>query len=563
MSPNESPTDYSVLSHLPFPPTFAWRKMGESEHVVQFYEHDAFLLDTLSGFIGAGLRAGEGCLVVATKPHRESLEDRLTAYGLDLTLARTQHQYLALDAAETLAAFMVDGTPDQQRFTAVVGSLVARLAERHRRVRIFGEMVALLWAEGNGAAATRLEELWNALRKTHPFSLFCAYPMRGFRGVAHADAFAEICMQHSQVIPTERFMDLPSQDARLRSIAQLEQKAASLEAEIAVRQNVEEALAGRERELTDFLENAAVGLHQMGPDGTILWANGAELDLLGYAPDEYVGHHVAEFHLDRDIVEKMLTTLRRGERLSGYPARLRCKDGSIKDVLLHANALLEGGRFIHSRCFTIDVTDRKRAEEAMGHLAAIVASSHDAIVSTDLQGIIRSWNKGAERLFGYTAVEMIGQPVWLYIPSDRQDEEPAILDRIRRGERIEHYETVRRRKDGRDIDVSLTVSPILDGMGRVIGASKIARDITERKRAEQEIRRLNEELKQKVEAYARAIRDLERSRAELNEKIRDLELFHDVAVGRELKLIVLEREVAALRRQMAERATENSKRSSP
>jgi PAS domain S-box-containing protein len=128
-----------------------------------------------------------------------------------------------------------------------------------------------------------------------------------------------------------------------------------------------------------------------------------------------------------------------------------------------------------------DITARRQAEEAVGHLAAIVTSSDDAIISMDLQGAIKSWNKGAERLFGYAAEEVIGQPVSLLIPLERPDEGPQILGRIRRGERIDHYETVRRRKDGRDVDISLTVSPITDAMGQVIGASKIARDITDRR----------------------------------------------------------------------------------
>jgi two-component system, chemotaxis family, CheB/CheR fusion protein len=136
----------------------------------------------------------------------------------------------------------------------------------------------------------------------------------------------------------------------------------------------------------------------------------------------------------------------------------------------------------------IDITVRKHAEEAQARLAAIVESSDDAIISKDLSGIITSWNKSAEWLFGYTAQEAVGKPVTILIPPERFDEEASILERVRRGERIDHYETVRRRKDGTLIDVSLTVSPVANNQGQVVGASKIARDITERKRAEQELR---------------------------------------------------------------------------
>ena len=125
-------------------------------------------------------------------------------------------------------------------------------------------------------------------------------------------------------------------------------------------------------------------------------------------------------------------------------------------------------------------------------------SSDDAIISKGLDGIITSWNRGAERLFGYTAEEVIGKPVTILIPEDRMNEEPEILERIRRGERIDHYDTVRRRKDGSLIDISLTISPLKDADGRIIGASKIARDITERKRAQEQQKLLVNEMQHRI-----------------------------------------------------------------
>ena len=150
-----------------------------------------------------------------------------------------------------------------------------------------------------------------------------------------------------------------------------------------------------------------------------------------------------------------------------------------------------------------DVTERKEAELARARLAAIVESSDDAIIAIDLDGVIASWNQGAERLYGYTAQEAIGQPVTTLIPPERSGEEESILERLRRGERIEHFETVRRRKDGSAVDISLTMSPIKNARGEVIGASKIARDITERKRAEEAIRAAYEQ-----ESAARAEAEL-------------------------------------------------------
>src|SRR6478752_5080730 len=142
----------------------------------------------------------------------------------------------------------------------------------------------------------------------------------------------------------------------------------------------------------------------------------------------------------------------------------------------------------------MDITERKRAEVVGQRLAAIVDSSEDAIVSKDLNGTIESWNGGAERLFGYQASEVIGKSILIIIPPDRHDEELGILECIRRGEHVKSYETVRMRKDGSLLDISLTVSPLKDAAGRIIGASKIARDITERKRAEEALRDMQMQL---------------------------------------------------------------------
>ena len=141
----------------------------------------------------------------------------------------------------------------------------------------------------------------------------------------------------------------------------------------------------------------------------------------------------------------------------------------------------------------------------LAHMAAIIEFSDDAIISTDLSGIIKTWNKAAERIYGYSAAEAIGQPITMLIPSTLLHEETGILEKIRQGERIDHYETVRQRKDGSQVFVSLTVSPIKDASGRLIGASKSARDITEHKRIEADLRALTEELDRRVDQRTRAL----------------------------------------------------------
>lgn len=535
--------------------------------------------------------------------------------------------------------------------------------------------------------------------------------------------------------------------------------------DISQQKRIEAEVNRKSRDLEDFFGNSAIGLHIVSAAGIILRANKAELELLGYPADEYVGRHIAEFHADAPVIGDILHRLSCGEKLDRYPARLRARDGSIKHVLITSNSRFEDGKFVSTRCFTTDVTslheteeawreteerlaatyqaatigiaesdadgrllrvndafctmlgrsreqllnmtfldytheddrdedarcyarqvsgetdtyairkravkadgtviyldvysstvrdrtgrfrygvrvlldvteakrmgdrrreseqhmrdllealpaavyttdaegritffnkaavemagrtpqigdkwcvtwrlyrpdgtylphdqcpmavalkedrpvrgeqavaerpdgtrvpfipyptplhdvtgklvgavnmlvdisDREKAAEYAERLASIVKFSDDAIVSKDTQGIIQTWNRGAERLFGYSAEEVIGKPITILIPPDRQDEEPGILERIRRDEHIDHYETVRIRKDGRLIDVSLTVSPLKDARGRVIGASKIARDITERRRSEEHRKLLVNELNHRVKNTLATVQSL-------------------------------------------------------
>ncbi|MBI3546197.1 MAG: PAS domain S-box protein [Gammaproteobacteria bacterium] len=513
-----------------------------------------------------------------------------------------------------------------------------------------------------------------------------------------------------------------------------------------------QALQRSETELSDFFENASIGLHWVGPDGIILRANRAELDMLGYQREEYIGRHIAEFHQDQATISDILKRLANGERLEEYYATLRSKDGSTKEVLINSSVLWEQDRFIHTRCFTLDITGRKQTERALresqeqfralaanapaaifikdaagrytfanplaatvlgrtqgvigctdhellpveiadnlrchdldviatgqpreqeeivgqpprrflsvkfplfdaaqetigvcgvgiditehkraedalresrdvlslamragrmgawsrdivtnkvwwsreleeifglepggfegteaGFFAfvhpddcaavkhatesalaqrqdyiiefrfrhpsgewrwmegrgravynaagqpltlyglgiditerrqaeairslhtAIVESSNDAILSINLEGIILSWNPGAEKLFGHAAGEIVGRSIMTIIPADKLDEEISILQKLRRGERLDHYETVRVTKHGQRLDISLTVSPLRDRSGKIIGASKLAHDISARKRTEQRLHKQNERQRLLWEAAA-------------------------------------------------------------
>jgi PAS domain S-box-containing protein len=185
------------------------------------------------------------------------------------------------------------------------------------------------------------------------------------------------------------------------------------------------------------------------------------------------------------------------DRKSDYEVEFRVllPDATTKYIHTVGHPVLNAsGDLVQFVGSSTDITERKRAEQATRLLAAIVESSHDAIVSKSLNGVITSWNKGAEGLFGYAAEEAVGQNITLIIPPERRDEERTIVEQLTRGERIDHFETVRRRKDGSLIDVSLTISPMKDASGRVVGASKLARDITERKRAEEALRQAQTDL---------------------------------------------------------------------
>jgi len=246
-----------------------------------------------------------------------------------------------------------------------------------------------------------------------------------------------------------------------------------------------QSLREREAELTDFLENGNVALHWVGPDGTILWANDAELALLGYTAEEYIGHSVKDYHVDPPIIDDILYRLANNEKLQSYEARLRRKDGSICHVAMNSSVYRKNGKFIHTRCFTRDITADKAYAQFQEHLVAIVNSSEDAIISQDLNGLLTSWNTSAERMFGFTAEEAVGQPVaTLLVPEDRQHDEPEILSRLQKGEPVIPFETKRRKKDGTLLEIFLTVSPVKDSQGQIVGLSKTVRDITDRQRKE-------------------------------------------------------------------------------
>ena len=287
-------------------PMAHWADHQHTAHVVQFYGQDRFLLEELSRFIGNALGAGKPAVVIATQEHREGLNQRLQAWGLDTARAVAQGRYLPLDAAETLSRIMHGGSPDPARFAEVVGSAIAKVNAAtpgdHGPVAAFGEMVALLWADGKCDAAIKLEQLWNEFAKTHPISLHCAYPMSGFYREEHGDSLLQICAQHSAVIPGESYSELVSQDDRLRTIAQLQQKAQALETEVAQRRLAEEKLRRHQAELESLVEKRTSALRQLS--SRLLSLQDSERRRIARELHDSLGQYLVALKLNVEILRR-------------------------------------------------------------------------------------------------------------------------------------------------------------------------------------------------------------------------------------------------------------------
>ncbi|MGH7655327.1 MAG: putative bifunctional diguanylate cyclase/phosphodiesterase [Gemmatimonadaceae bacterium] len=242
------------------------------------------------------------------------------------------------------------------------------------------------------------------------------------------------------------------------------------------------------RALEDFFEHVPIGLHWMARDGTILRANREACEMLGVPAEEFVGRKIDEFYVDHAAVHDIEKRALAGEDVRNVEARLHHKNGTIIRALVSASAGFEEGRFVHIRVATRDLGDVPSNGGALAQFQAMVESAHDAIIGKTLDGIVTYWNPAATRQYGYTAEEMIGKSIGVLIPPHLPNELPRILESLKRGMRVENYQTVRVRKDGERIHVSVTVSPILDVNGRPIGGSSIARDISERIAVEQQLR---------------------------------------------------------------------------
>lgn len=271
---------------------------------------------------------GDTGVVIATKAHHEGLAARLKARGLDTAKAISDGRYLLMNAEETLPLIMRNGQVDEASFTETIGGLLTRASAatdcKESRIAVFGELVALLWAQGKPQEAIRLEQMWNDLARRHYFSLLCAYPMAGFENDRRIEPFLKMCSQHSGIVPSESYLGLSTMEERLQTIADLQQKTHALENALKLRQSEE-----RFRLLVEAVQDYAIFM--LDPDGYIISWNAGAQRLKGYLGAEIIGRHFACFYPPEDVKngkpEAGLKVAVRDGRFEDEGWRIR-KDGS-------------------------------------------------------------------------------------------------------------------------------------------------------------------------------------------------------------------------------------------
>lgn len=335
-------------------------------HSVQFYSDDDYLIAQVTRAIGVALISGEAAVVIATPPHREELEKSFVSNVPGFYDAVAEGRYVAMDAAETLSRFMVEGSPDPARFMQVVGSAVkgaSRCAKNGDRVAAFGEMVAILWDQGNKTAAIRLEQLWNDLMEKYPLSLLCAYRIQSFSKLQDQEHFLNICEEHSHVMPDHICnADSSDKDVQMRDIARLQQKTAALEKELEWRSHEE-----RFRRFVEAVQDYAIFM--LDTKGYVsTWNPGAQR-MKGYKPGEIIGKHFSVFYPEQDNQSGKpameLEVAAREGRFEDEGWRLR-KDGSR----FWANVVItavrgEDGELLGFGKVTRDSTERMESQQAI------------------------------------------------------------------------------------------------------------------------------------------------------------------------------------------------------
>ncbi|WEF33487.1 hybrid sensor histidine kinase/response regulator [Pseudoduganella chitinolytica] len=486
---------------------------GGEAHFVRFYDDEAFLAEEIAAHLGGALRRGGSAILIATAAR---VEDVLALLRRDVVPDDLAH-LVVLDAAATLAQFTMGGWPDAARFDAVVGALVRAVQRPGVPTHAYGEMVALLCADGHFEAALRLEELWNALRAHATFSLFCAYPWALFPTVELADSFASICRAHTDAGALRQACH---RHADPLERLELERRALALGSEAARRRDAERLAADTQADLADFLDNAAEGIHRVGPDGTILWANKAELALLGYRWEEYVGHNIAEFHADADVIERILDILGRGGTLYDQPARLRCRDGGIRHVVIHSNGCFENGQLRYTRCFTRDATQRHERDMALAQRDQMILRSPVATALLSGPGLrIALVNDRFIELSGRTGLR--DKTFAAAFPAVVGGQLHALLQQVQANGESYHADELRLPEINADRYLRLSLEPLCGIDGAADGVVLTAVDVTEHVVARKKLECAHDERETVLAALQDANRNKDQFLAMLGHELRN------------------------------------------
>jgi signal transduction histidine kinase/ActR/RegA family two-component response regulator len=374
-----------------------------TEHTVQFYEDEGFLRETVARYLGAGLLADEAVVVIATEGHRRGFNESLAAKGFDVDRASSAGRLTLLDARATLDRFMVAGMPDWDSFRSLVGGVIDGCLARceRTRVRLYGEMVDLLWREDNPQAAVRLEEYWNDLGRAKPFSLLCAYRMGNFFKEAHREPFARVCKVHDHVIPAESYSDVDERDKRLREISLLQQRARALETELRRREELEVALrfAREEAEAASTAKDeflAMLGHELRNPLSPILTA----LELMKLRGDGRTSREQEIIDRQTRHLIRLVDDLLDVSRITRGKVDLRKQAVEVRDVLAKATEMASPLLEQRRHHFDVHVPPRGlRLEADEARLAQVVANLlTNAAKYTDPGGHITltAWREGAQ-----------------------------------------------------------------------------------------------------------------------------------------------------------------------
>jgi PAS domain S-box-containing protein len=488
-------------------------------HQVQFYGDDAFLVDDLAEFIGGALREHGSAVVIATRAHSHSLLRKLRSLGVDHRAATKEGRFISLDAADVMSKFIEGDRIDPSRFSEVCGAALSRAAassrELAKRVVAFGEMVALLLAEGKSDLAIQVEKLWNELARSHSFTLRCAYPLQSFQMHRDAETLLKICAEHSAVIADQNHHAFNgngngngrSGKSHDHDVVQMQQRARSVES------NAEWRL--REERFRLFVESVQdYAIFMLDPGGLVTSWNAGAGRIKGYAASEILGRHFSCFYTKEDLaVEKpknLLEVAAKFDRAEDEGWRVR-KDGSKFWAQVVITALRdESGQLIGYGNLTRDLTERRRAEMALrrseSRFRQLTEAVQDyAIFMLDAEGYVDTWNLGAKRIKGYDASEIVGKHFSVFYPeAERNAGKPAAdLGKAAQEGRTQ-TEGWRVRKDGSRFWGSLTITAVRDDSGKLVGFSKVTRDITEQTLAQKAL----EESERRLQESERSLRQL-------------------------------------------------------